>query len=67
MKLMNHIAKGLGVIGVASSGDSTKVTIIKARLSNSFVGKETKTKKMRPWLHQVEAYMETQHLKRDKE
>jgi hypothetical protein len=67
MKLMNRIVKGLGVIGVALSGDSTKVTIIKARLPNSFVGKETKTKRVWPWLHQVETYTETKHLKRDKE
>jgi len=68
MKLMNRIVEGLGVIGVtlsgdsakvASNGDSTKVAVIKARLPNSFVGKETKTKRMHSWLHQIEAYMET--------
>ncbi len=29
-------------------------------------GKETKTKRVRPWLQQVEAYLETQHLEMDK-
>jgi hypothetical protein len=55
-KLMNFIAKGLGVINSAPSEGFTKATI-KARLLASFVRKETK----------VKAYMETQHLKIDKE
>jgi len=42
-KLMNHIEEGLGTISSAPSGGSTKPTI-KARLSDSFAGKETKTK-----------------------
>jgi hypothetical protein len=76
MKLMNHIVEGLGVIGVTlsgdfakvvSNGDSTKVTVIKARLLNFFTGKETKTKEKCSWLHQIEAYMETQHLKSEKD
>jgi hypothetical protein len=65
MKLMNCIAEGLGAIGITPNGDSTKVTIIKARLPNSFARKETKTKRVWLWLHQVEAYMETQHFKKD--
>jgi hypothetical protein len=73
---MNRIVEGVGVIGitlsgdsakVTSNGDSTKVTIIKARLLNFFARKETKTNKVRLWLHQVQAYMETQHFKRDKD
>jgi hypothetical protein len=44
-KLMDRIVKTLGAIGGVPSGGSTKVTI-KARLSNSFIGKETKTKQM---------------------
>jgi hypothetical protein len=68
MKLMNHIVEGLGVISVASGGDSPRVAIIKARLfMNSFTRMETKTKIMQPWLHQVEAYMETKYVKKDKE
>jgi hypothetical protein len=47
-------------------GASTKVTI-KAKLLNFFVGKETKTKQVWLWLHQMEVYMETQRFKIDKE
>jgi hypothetical protein len=43
---MNHIVEGLGVINVVLNGGFTKVTIIKARLLDSFAGKETKIKKM---------------------
>jgi hypothetical protein len=57
-KLTGRIAEGLGVIDGALNGGSTKVTI-KARLLDSFARKETKTKWVRPWLHQVKAYMET--------
>jgi hypothetical protein len=39
-KLMGSIAKGLGVIDGAPSGGSIKVSI-KARLLDSFIGKET--------------------------
>jgi len=42
-KLMGCITEGLGAIGSAPNGGSTKVTI-KARLPNSFARKETKTK-----------------------
>lgn len=63
---MNHIEEGLGAIGSAPSGGSTKPTI-KVRLLDSFAGKETKTKWVQPWLHQVEAYMETQRLEINKE
>jgi hypothetical protein len=42
-KLMGYITEGLGAIGSAPSGGSTKATI-KARLPNSFARKETKTK-----------------------
>jgi hypothetical protein len=45
-KLMNRIVENLGVIGNAPNGGSNKVTI-KVRLSNSFTGKETKTKRVR--------------------
>jgi hypothetical protein len=41
-KFMGQIAEGLRVIGVPNGG-SAKVAI-KARLPNSFMGKETKTK-----------------------
>jgi hypothetical protein len=63
MQLMNCIAEGLGAISITLNGDSTKVTIIKARLLNSFTGKETKTKRVWMWLHQVEAYMDYTKLK----
>jgi hypothetical protein len=65
-KLMGRIAKGLDAIGGAPSGGSAKVTI-KARLLDSFIRKETKTKRLRLWLHQVEACMEMQSLQIDKE
>jgi hypothetical protein len=45
---MSHIAKGLGAIDNAPSGDFTKATT-KVKLPDSFVGKETKTKQMQPW------------------
>jgi hypothetical protein len=61
---MGRITKGLGVIGGAPNGDSTKVNI-KARLLESFIRKETK--RVQPWLHQIKAYMETQHFKTNKE
>jgi len=51
-KLMNDIVENLDAISNAPSGGSTKATI-KARSLD--VGKETKTKWVRPWLHQVEA------------
>jgi len=65
-KLMSRIAEGLGAIGSAPSGGSAKTTI-KARLPNSFVGKETKTKWVWSWLHEVEAHMETHCFKINKE
>jgi len=65
-KFMGHIVEGLGAINSAPSAGFAKVTI-KARLLDSFVGKETKTKWMWPWLHQIEAYMETQRIKINKE
>jgi hypothetical protein len=48
------------------NGGLAKVAI-KARLSDSIVGKETRMKRMQPWLHQVEAYLEMQCLESDKE
>jgi hypothetical protein len=42
-KLMDFIVEGLGAINIAPSAGFAKVTI-KARLLDSFVGKETKTK-----------------------
>ncbi len=58
-----HLSKESSMDGdslwVASNGDFTKVVVIKARLPNSFAWKETKTKRMHLWLHQIEAYMET--------
>ncbi len=65
-KLMNHIVEALGDISNASSGGSTKATI-KVRLPNSFVWKETKTKWVWSWLHELEAHLETQCFKIDKE
>jgi hypothetical protein len=59
---MNHIVERLGVINITLSGGFTKVTIIKARLLDSFARKETKIKKVQPWLHQIEMYMEIQPL-----
>jgi len=56
-KFTGQIAKGLGAIGGAPSGGHAKVSI-KARLLDSFARKETKTKRVRLWLHQVEVYME---------
>jgi len=55
---MGYIVEGLGAIDNAPNVGFAMMTI-KARLSNSFVGKETKTKWMQLWLHQVKAYMET--------
>ncbi len=63
---MNCIVENLGAIGNAPSGGFAKATI-KARLPDFFTGKETKTKRVHPWLHQVEAYMENQCFKIDKE
>ncbi len=63
---MDFIVEGLGTINIAPSAGFAKVTI-KARLLDSFVGKETKTKWMQLWLHQVGAYMETQCFETDKE
>ncbi len=62
---MNHIVEGLGAIGNAPSEGIVKGTI-KARLLDSFAGKETKTKWVQLWLHKVEAYTETQRLKINK-
>jgi hypothetical protein len=42
-KLMGQIVKRLGAINSVPNGGSTKVTI-KVKLSNFFIGKETKTK-----------------------
>jgi hypothetical protein len=61
---MGWIQEGLGVIDNAPSGGSAKVNI-KARLLDSFIGKETK--RVWPWLHQVKAYMEMQRFETDKE
>jgi len=47
IKLMNHIAKGLGAIGNTPSGGFAKATI-KVTLSNSFAEKKTKTKGVWP-------------------
>jgi len=55
---MNHIVKGLGAINSAPSGGSAKA-MINAKLLDPFIRKETKTKRVWPWLHQIEAYMET--------
>jgi hypothetical protein len=54
-KLMNRIAKGLGPTSSAPSGSFANATI-NARLPNPFVRKETKTKQVRPWLHQIKTY-----------
>jgi len=63
---MGRIAKDLSVIGNAPNGGFVKVAI-KARLLDSFAWKEMKTKKVRPWLHQVEAHLKTQRFELDKE
>ncbi len=65
-KLMNYIVEGLNAISNGPSRGFAKATI-KARLPNSFVGKETKTKRVQPWLHQIEAYKETYCLETNKE
>jgi hypothetical protein len=57
-KLMNHIVKGLGAINSAPSGGSAKA-MINAKLLDPFIRKETKTKRVWPWLHQIKTYMET--------
>jgi hypothetical protein len=57
-KLMNHITKGLGAISNAPSWGFAKATI-NVKLPNVFVKKETKTKQVWPWLHQIKTYMET--------
>jgi hypothetical protein len=63
---MNCIVENLGAISSAPSGGFAEATI-KARLLELFARKETKTKRVCLWVHQVEAYMETQRLKIDKE
>jgi hypothetical protein len=57
-KLMNRIVEGLGATSSAPSGGFAKATI-NVKLPNSFVKKETKTKRVQPWLHQIKIYMET--------
>jgi hypothetical protein len=47
MRLMGWITESLGVISITPSGGFAKVAI-KARLLNSFVRKEIKTKRMQP-------------------
>jgi len=49
----------------APSGRSKKVTI-NLKLLDSFARKETKTKRVWLWLHQIEVYMEMQHFKTNK-
>jgi hypothetical protein len=55
----------LGVLGTIPSGGFAKV-VMNARLPDSFIEKEMKTKRARLWLFQVEVYLETHHLKLDK-
>jgi ribosomal protein S12 len=43
----------LGVIGIVPSGALAKVAM-KAKMPNSFARKEVKTKRMQPWLHEME-------------
>jgi uncharacterized protein YfdQ (DUF2303 family) len=57
-KFMAQIMEGLGAINGVPSEGFAKVTI-RARLPNFFTRKETKTKRVWQWLHQIEAYMET--------
>jgi hypothetical protein len=49
---MNRIMKGLGAIDSAPSGGFAKATI-KVKLPDSFTRRETKTKRVQSWLHQV--------------
>ncbi len=65
-KLLHWIKESLGVINSTwFEWGFAKVTI-KVRLLNSFARKETKTKRVWLWLHQVKVYMEMQHLKTNK-
>ncbi len=48
---------GLGLAMATSSGGFAKV--MKARLLDFFMGKDTKVEQMHQWLLQVEAYLET--------
>jgi hypothetical protein len=48
----------LGAISNAPSGGSAKATI-NARPPDPFIRKETKTKQVQPWFHQIKTYMET--------
>jgi hypothetical protein len=56
----------LGVIGIVPNGGFAKVAM-KANFLHSFISKETKTKRVQPWLHEMEVDLKIQHLKSDKE
>jgi hypothetical protein len=45
----------LGVIDIVPSGGFAKVAM-KAKLLNSFARKETKTKRVQPWLHKMQVF-----------
>jgi len=62
---LNQMAMKLSLEVVAPNGGSTKV--IKARLFDSFIRKETKVKRVRQWLLQMKVYLETQCLTSNKE
>jgi len=63
--MWNQVMVRLGVLGIIPSGGFAKV-VMNARLPESFIGKEMKTRRTRLWLLQVEVYLETHHLKLDK-
>jgi len=64
-RMWNQVMVRLGVLGTIPSGGFAKV-VMNARLHESFIGKEMKTKRTWLWLLQVEVYLETHHLKLDK-
>ncbi len=54
-RMWNQIMVKLGVLGIIPNGGFAMV-VIKARLPDSFVGKEMKTKKVWLWLFQVKVF-----------
>jgi hypothetical protein len=54
---LSQMVVGLGLAMATSNGGFAKM--MKARLFDFFVGKDTKVEQMHQWLLQVEAYLET--------